>query len=211
MNLQNRSAQRRPANNVSNPKEEVQDGGNQRRAASGLNDVQESRMKVEPSLQNTMELLDRYSQLLDELNIEHADTTQVYTALESDIMAREITCGRLMRQHLELGEQIRSQKESILAKKDELKKISGTLPERGARKVEDQVLDVLVERLHQAAKRDDRSLPVRSWRLKFKAERKRIKNTCLAARIWSTLVEEFGKGILILVPWSGRNGSLNHR
>lgn len=70
-----------------------------------------------------MDLLDRYSQLLDELNIEHAETTQAHTDLESDIMAREIICGRLMRQHLEIGEQIRLQKESILAQKNVLKSV----------------------------------------------------------------------------------------
>lgn len=92
-----------------------------------------------------------------------------------------------------------------------LKRVLGILPERGARKVEDQVLDILVERLHQAAKRDKRSLSLRSWRRQFKAERKKIKNAFLAARIWCTLAEEFGVGILLLVPWSGRSGSLNHR
>jgi len=123
MSHQNRSAQRRPANIVPNLKHELQVDTNQQRDDSSLNNLQRSQEDTELSAQSKMERLDRYAQLLDELNVEHAEMTQAYTNLETDIMNREIACGRLMRQHLEIGEKIRLQKEVISAQKEELKRI----------------------------------------------------------------------------------------
>lgn len=122
MSQQNRSAQRRPANVVPNLKQESQIDGIQEQFESGVNDLQEPQVDPEQSVQSKMELLDRYSHLLEDLNVEYADTTQAYTNLETDIMNREIACGRLMRQHLEIGEQIRLQKQSISTQREELRR-----------------------------------------------------------------------------------------
>jgi len=93
----------------------------------------------------------------------------------------------------------------------QLKKTSGVLLEHGSRKVEAQVLDILVERIYNITKRDTRSVQLRNWRKEFKIERKKIQKKLWAARIWKVLIKEFGLGILILVPWSGQNGSLNDK
>lgn len=98
-----------------------------------------------------------------------------------------------------------------IVRKVRLRKKSGVVPECGARKAEDQALDILVERIYTHTKRNTKSISLRCWRQKFRSERTKIKNKLYAARVWKILIQRLGLGIIILVPWSGQNGSLNDR
>lgn len=129
-------------------------------------------------------------------SISHADRTVAHILTALDKVETLVDYSVLTRRFLLLC--LADARKVIEIEVEQSRCAAGSPP--GSRKIESEVLDIMVKQAFPATVQDWECLTIPTWRTKHDSERKSIKNRLYAAKNWKAANDRFGSGVITLFP-----------